>query len=324
MGADSRLCPRRIPGAQQAIDGQSTTGWAIHGPGKWNASLARPPSPLNNRCSSPLARAGRFAWSRNMAGSIRWDVSACDWVNLSTKAAHWKNARWNIAERKFAAWLATETQRTGHWTLLQPTAAKSVVPTLEILPDGSVLASGDMSKRDEYHVSYSSPLRGALRHLRLEALPDDRFPKGGPGRIAYEGPFGDFFLSEISASLAGVKQKINAASHSFAGGGSAPAAIDGDPQTGWAINGGQGRAHHAVFRFEQPLADASALELTLLFERYYAAGLGRFRLWATTDPQPADARDLTTDVDILLLKPAAERTPDEQAKFTATFSVGGS
>ena len=34
--------------------------------------------------------------------------------------------------------------------------------------------------------------------LRLEALPDDSLPKRGPGRIAYEGPFGDFFLSEFT------------------------------------------------------------------------------------------------------------------------------
>ena len=64
------------------------------------------------------------------------------------------------------------------------------------------------------------------------------------------------------------------------------AAIDGDPQTGWSIGGGQGSAHSAVFQLAAPLNNASDLVIQLLFERYYAAGLGRFRISVTTDPQP--------------------------------------
>ena len=62
----------------------------------------------------------------------------------------------------------------------------------------------------------------------------------------------------------------------------AAAAIDGDPQTGWSINGGQGREQSAVFRLAAPIEDAGEITVEMVFERYYAAGLGRFRISATT------------------------------------------
>jgi len=302
---------------QQAIDGQPKTGWAIHGSGKWNVSRR-----ATFHLEQPLEVATGARWTirleQNYGGQhtlgrfrIRLGEPIDEGQPLAVRqAAH--------RDRRFQSWLAAEEKRTGRWALLKPTAAKSTVPTLTILPDDSILASGDMSKRDEYHVTYSSELRGVTA-IRLEAIPDDRFPKNGPGRIAYEGPFGDFFLSEITAQSAGQKRGFVSASHSFAGGGSAPAAIDADPQTGWAINGGQGRAHHAVFRFQEPLDSAAALEVTLLFERYYAAGLGRFRLWATTDAEPVTARELPTVLDAVLLKNDSERTPVERALLMHQF-----
>ena len=83
----------------------------------------------------------------------------------------------------------------------------------------------------------------------------------------------------------------------------AAAAIDGDPQTGWSINGGQGQAHSAVFRLAAPLDDAGDLVIQLLFERYHAAGLGRFRISVTTDPRPVAARDTPAEIEELLLTP---------------------
>ena len=65
----------------------------------------------------------------------------------------------------------------------------------------------------------------------------------------------------------------------------AAAAIDGDPQTGWSINGGQGHEQAAVFRLATPLESAGEITVEMVFERYYAAGLGRFRISATTDPR---------------------------------------
>jgi hypothetical protein len=222
-------------------------------------------------------------------------------------------------ERKFNEWLDREAARTVRWTVLRPAEAKANLPLLTVLDDDSVFASGDQSKRDVYDLKFHTELRG-ITAIRLEVLPDERLPKHGPGRVYYEGPFGDFFLSEFTVTAAGGKVPLSRATHSFAGGNTSPQnAIDGDPQTGWTINGGQGRAHTAVFNLAAPLADAGDLGVQLLFERYHAAGLGRFRIAVTTDPRPAVARDIPPEVEELLLVPAAERTPEQRHRLLEQF-----
>lgn len=302
---------------QNAIDGLPKTGWAIQGPGEWNVAR-RAIFTLDKPVTLEPGAQWRFRLEQQYGGQhtlgrfrLRLGEPIHDERPLKIRAAEHRDER-------FRDWLAVESARTGRWKLLQPTAATSKIPTLAIEADGSVIASGDQSKRDEYQVTFAGDLEG-ITALRLEVLPDDRLPKRGPGRIAYEGPFGDFFLSELTASAGGTALQFSAASHSFSGGGKAEAAIDGDPQTGWNINGGQGRAHHAVFRFASPLASGDALQLKLLFERYYAAGLGRFRVWATTDAQPAAARDLPTELDAGLLKSEEDRTPADREALLRQF-----
>jgi hypothetical protein len=220
-------------------------------------------------------------------------------------------------DRKFNDWLKRESAHAVRWTVLRPLEARSNLPHLSIQADASVLASGDQSKSDTYQLRLATDLKN-ITAIRLEALPDDRLPNGGPGRVYYEGPFGDFMLSEITLSAAGRKVPFARASHSHAGGGSAQAAIDGDPQTGWSINGGQGRAHTAVFNLAAPLADAHDLRLKMLFERYYAAGLGRFRISVTTDPN-ASAHNLPADIEDLLARPAARRSAADKKKLLDHF-----
>jgi mono/diheme cytochrome c family protein len=218
-------------------------------------------------------------------------------------------------ERKFAEWVKHEAEHTVRWTVLRPVEAKANLPLLTVLGDSSVLASGDQSKSDTYTLKFRTDLRG-ITAIRLEVLPDERLPRHGPGRVYYEGPFGDFFLSEFTLLSGGKKVKLAKASQSFASGKlKAAAAIDGDAQTGWSINGGQGRPHCAVFNLAEPLADGRDLQVKMLFERYYSAGLGRFRISVTADPKPAVARDLPADVEELLVVPAEKRTPAQKEKL---------
>lgn len=306
--------------AAHAIDGQAKTGWAIHGSDNWNV-----PRTAVFALDQPVELTGISQWTIRLEQQYggqhtlgRFRVRLGEPLDDSRPL---ELQRSEHLERRLAQWLEDQTQRTGRWRLLQPAAAASGVPTLTILPDGSVLASGDQSKRDEYRVTYTGELRG-LTAIRLEALPDDSLPKRGPGRIAYEGPIGDFYLSEIGARIGQEPRTFTAASHSYASGGNtAAAAVDGDPQTGWSINGAQGGEHHAVFRFAEPLGEAESLEITLLFERYYAAGLGRFRLWGTNDAEPAPARELPTGIDEFLLVPEAERTPEAREQLLRQFTL---
>ncbi|HZY86218.1 MAG TPA: PSD1 and planctomycete cytochrome C domain-containing protein, partial [Gemmataceae bacterium] len=218
--------------------------------------------------------------------------------------------------RKFDEWLARESARAVRWRVLRPAEAKGNVPLLSVLDDSSVLASGDMSKRDVYDLTFRGDFRGVTA-LRLEVLPDERLPRRGPGRVYYEGPFGDFFLSELTLSAGGRPAKFAGASQSF--GTKASAAIDGDPLTGWSINGGQGRPHAAVFTLAAPLGDERELSLRLLFERYYAAGLGRFRVSVTSDPRKVEANGAPAEVEELLLVPAARRIPAQRERLLRHF-----
>src|SRR5207248_582867 len=103
-----------------------------------------------------------------------------------------------------------------------------------------------------------------------------------------------------------------------AAGPEAAAAIDGDPQTGWSVGGG-GQAHLAVFNLAKPLAEPGSISLSLLFERYHAADLGRFRISVTAGPGPVEAR-LPVDIEELLLVPASERTDAQRAHLLGYYA----
>ena len=189
---------------------------------------------------------------------------------------------------------------------------------LTVQGDGSLFASGDKTKSDTYSFQFRGAPRG-ITAIRIEAFPDDRLPSRGPGRIDYEGPFGDFFLSELTVTAGEKPVPWKGATQSYAKGDSVAAkAIDGDQQTGWSVDGGQGKAHSAVFTLAAPL-DAEDFGLRMLFERYYAAGLGRFRISVTTDSKSAPARDMPADVESLLLIPTAERTPEQMERLRRQF-----
>jgi hypothetical protein len=220
----------------------------------------------------------------------------------------------------FADWLKTERAKAVRWMVLRPVEATSNLPLLTVQPDDSVFVSGDLTKSDQYQLLFLGDFTGVTA-VRVEALPDERLPRGGPGAVYYEGPHGDFTLSEITAEADGKPAKFDKASHSFADGKfTAQAAIDGNPQTGWGINGGQGLRHVAVFVFDEPLAATRELRLKMLFERHYAAGLGRFRVSVTTEADPT-ARDTPPGIEELLLTPDAELTAPQQARLREHFHL---
>ncbi len=189
------------------------------------------------------------------------------------------------------------------WNVLRPTETESTMPTLTCLDDGTVLASGDVRKRDTYTLRFELPNSVApVTSLRLEVLPHESLPAGGPGMAYYEGRRGDFFLSEWTARLNGRPQKLDHASHTFgkitvgSGGAKASGVIDGEGSTGWSTAGEEAGVNVLVVNFAEPIqvssdSGAGELEIELLFERHFAAALGCFRLSYSTDPGVAVASD---------------------------------
>ena len=180
-------------------------------------------------------------------------------------------------------WLAEQLPTTANWHPLRPVSAVSTAPILTIQDDNSVFCSGDFTKSDTYTVKFQSP-PADIKAIRLEMLADDRLPNGGPGSVYYEGTMGNFWLSTFRAKADGQTLALANATESFSEKNNrASAALDDDAQTGWSINGGTGKPQNAVFQFAQNLTNANELQIEMICEKYYAAGLGRFRIWVTTN-----------------------------------------
>ena len=140
-------------------------------------------------------------------------------------------------------------------------------------------------------------------------MPDARLPKGGPGRAYYEGPKGDFFLSELRLIADGQAVKLESGSENHAkqwigsGKPGAMAALDGDLQTGWSASGREGKPSQAVWQLAKPLT-ASSLTVQMDFSRHYSASLGRFRLSVAKRDKAPKAKELPGDIEARLAKPA--------------------
>src|SRR5262249_39513680 len=135
--------------AGNAIDGNPKTGWAIHVAGAWNVkrtatfTLEKPAGfPSGPRWTTQIrpqdrgphtARRGRPRFGRQSGDDRPVEVR-----------------RHEHLERKFNEWLKQEESKAVRWTVLRPVEAKSNLPLLTLLDDGSVLASGDQTKRDVY------------------------------------------------------------------------------------------------------------------------------------------------------------------------------
>ena len=213
--------------------------------------------------------------------------------------------------RQIFARLLTENPQP-QWIVLTPDEVKSAGGAqLTLQADGSVLASGGQPSPDVYRLTFRE-LPPRIGGLRLELLPDESLPAGGPGRF----PNGNVVLTEIAAKLklveSGPEQVLHLRSavatheqvtHALPGNrhGKYPiaAAIDSDTSAsdGWAILPKVGQAHSAVFEFddgvEVPSGSVLTVTLTQNFDRHQ---IGRFRLSATGDPGAAQATQLRQDL----------------------------
>jgi len=230
-------------------------------------------------------------------------------------------------QAKIDAW--EETVKPARWSILEPSKLVSRKrATLELQPDGSILATGDNPNNDVYEIDIPTDLKG-ITALRLEVMTDPSLPEGGPGRAPLYQE-GDFLLTELEATVAPadgdgsaepVPVRFGRATEDYAPKGrSAALAVDGVPDTGWSVLGRVGEAHQAVFELETPLGDGSPLMLRLALhqEFIHQMTIGRFRLWATTDATPVSASSVPTDVEEILLAPSDQRT-DEQRRRVVQY-----
>ncbi len=266
-----------------AIDGKPDTGWAIGGPGldvKYHHAIFALAEPLELKHPATVTiRLVQNHGEHHTLGHFRISFGE----KLEEEKSLAEQRRVELRDKRCAQWLADQLPAAENWQTLRPASVKSTAPLMTIQDDDSVFCSGDFTKSDTYTLKFHD-LPAGLKAIRLEMLPDDRLPNGGPGAVYYEGSPGDFWLSTVQVKADDTTVALTNATESFAdGGNNAAKTLDADPQTGWSIKGGQGKTQNAVFQFTQGVTISNELELNLVCEKYFAAGLGRFRVWVTTN-----------------------------------------
>lgn len=198
-------------------------------------------------------------------------------------------------DKSFVEWAAlgpTSSLGTRWQTLVPATVASEGKATLKVQGDGSVLAGGPSPDKDVHTLEIDTDLQ-KVTGLRLEALRDGSLPAGGPGRAAN----GNFKLHSLTAEATSQADpartmpiSFSKAIATFAQGGNGPEQIiDQNPGSGWAIQGLPKNAEPAVIlTLAEPagFAGGTRLKLVLRYQEGSQHVLGRFRLSATTDPDP--------------------------------------
>src|SRR5262249_50794800 len=99
-------------------------------------------------------------------------------------------------------------------------------------------------------------------------------------------------------------------------------AIDGNPQTGWAIAPAFGKPHVAVFETKEPAGFPNGTILTFVLDQQFSGkehNIGKFRLAVTTAPPPITIDNLPDPIAKILAVPAEKRTEAHKADLVRYF-----
>lgn len=229
----------------------------------------------------------------------------------------------------FAQWLAHGPDASVEWFTLEPARVTAKQGTqFQVLPDRSVLATGENPGRAErYTIVFDTDLSG-ITGVRLEAMADDRLPQGGPGR----GADGNFLITQFTVTAAPTDGSApaqdvvlaNARSDHAEPGGEAKLAINTSDGNGWSIAPDFGRTHTAAFETEKPVGFSGGTRLTVTIQqsntRKLYHNVGRFRISVTTrsDEQPPLA-GMTDLLARALETPAEQRSAIQHKRLLAYY-----
>ena len=220
-----------------------------------------------------------------------------------------------------AAWEKARADDEAAWTVLDPASfasAGGATPAKQ--PDGSILFGGPRPDKDTYTVQGHTTLR-TITAVRLEVLTDDSLPRRGPGRAEN----GNLHLTEFkllaapAAPGAAVREVVfRSAVADFSQDHFAVAgAIDGKPETEWAVHPAEGKRHVAVFELKEPLtadsAAATALTFTLVQSRGGSHLIGRPRFSVTYSTKPPLTPPLPEELQAIVATPTDRRTDPQRA-----------
>ena len=210
---------------------------------------------------------------------------------------------------------AWETKlRPQPWSTSIPVATLSEGgATVEVADDGSFKVTGESPEMDRTTLTLEVEGTG-FTGLRLEALPSDSLPAGGPGR----GDNGNFVLGEIevvavpmSNPLAARRVVLKTATANFSQASWPVAhAIDGNPATGWAVMPEFGKRHVAVFEAAEDFGQEGGIQLVVTLVQQFGTRhtLGHGRISVTRGPRPVRHLGLPQETETALLADPSDRT----------------
>ena len=205
------------------------------------------------------------------------------------------------------------------WHVLKPDEVKSKAGSAVVIAkDNSVYINGERGK-DIYTFHATTDLK-VITGLRIEVLPDQRLPGGGPGR----GLKGNFVLSELIIRDRGREPvKLENAQADFSMKGfEVPMAIDGNDLTGWAIAPQLGKRHVAVFQTIHNLGGDRPTRLEVQLSQQYKDKkhlIGKFRISITSSIRPLRLNGPPKEVAPIAAIPADQRTAEQQAELGDFF-----
>jgi hypothetical protein len=217
------------------------------------------------------------------------------------------------------------------WSVVVPTQATSLGGAkLDVQKDQAVLTSGTNAAKDTYEIELSASDE-KITGLRLEALTHSSFPAGGLSRAN-----GNFVLTRFEVEVREAKSekpqpvKLSKALSDFSQKGfPIEHAIDGKPNSGWAVEGHvQKKDRKAVFIFEKPLeltADAKLIVRMRHESQYAGHNIGRFRLALTgvESPTLSGESGIPADVAAALKIDPAKRDAKQQAALADYYRSNG-
>ena len=216
-------------------------------------------------------------------------------------------------EAEQAAWERQTLESRNDWRPLTGMKATAVHGAkLSIQPDGSIQASAENLREETYLVTGTLDGMAKLNGIRIEALPDESLPRGGPGRDVY----GNFIVSEARVEvMAGGKWTPLEWSRQLADDGRV-----GGHQL-WSVDASRDEVRlprQLVLVPKAPVAVEGAIRVTIRQDSEFTGqSLGRFRVTATATNDPATIVKVRAKLWPILT--AADRSPVQKKELATYF-----
>ena len=218
-------------------------------------------------------------------------------------------------------------ERSRLWRVLDGGLSGTGGSVLSVQADGSIRVAGEAPATDVYSVTHKALQQAKITAIQLEAIPHADNAAKGFGRLGN----GNIVLGEFEAELITssapdtiVPLRIQRAFADYSQANwDISATIDGNPLTGWALDGldpAKQVARHAIFVFTEPVVLDVGSRLTLRLKQQSLGNhnLALFRLSATEASEIGESvlSPLPESLLAAISTPATERTDEQKKSIT--------